>query len=122
MQLEMGSTPAPGVASRRSRRGGGPRAESLSSESVREAEEVTTEGASHDARGGRAPLLQHSSGLAPASELAYFGPKRLQVRVLESHLLDLFLAADGHGTVEPVKGDVQLPQLAGVTGQIEGNG
>ena len=62
MQLEMGSTPAPGVASRRPRRVAGPRAESLSSESVRGAEKVTGEGANHDARGGRAPPLQHSHG------------------------------------------------------------
>ena len=41
----------------------GPRAESLSSESVRGLEKVTGEGASHDARGGRAPTLQHSYGL-----------------------------------------------------------
>ena len=62
MQLEMGSTPAPGVASRRPRRVDGPRAESLSSEFVRAAAKVTGEGANHDARGGRAPLLQHSYG------------------------------------------------------------
>jgi hypothetical protein len=57
----MGSTPAPGVASRRPRRVAGPRAESLSSESVQGAEQVTGEGANHDARGGRAP---HSSIVA----------------------------------------------------------
>jgi hypothetical protein len=34
MQLEMGSTPAPGVASRHPRRVAEPRAQSLSSESV----------------------------------------------------------------------------------------
>jgi len=62
MQLEMGSTPAPGVASRRPRRLAGPRAESLSSESVQAAEQVTGEGASPDARGGRALPLQHSYG------------------------------------------------------------
>jgi len=55
MQLEMGSTPAPGVASRRPRRVAGPRAESPGSESVRRAAKVTGEGANHDARGGRAP-------------------------------------------------------------------
>jgi hypothetical protein len=55
MPLEMGSTPRPpGVASRRPRRVAEPRAESLSSESVRGAEKVTGEGASHDARGGQA--------------------------------------------------------------------
>jgi len=64
MQLEMGSTPAPGVASRRPRRVAGPRAWSLRSEFVRGAEQVTGGGASHDARGGRAPLLHHSYGLA----------------------------------------------------------
>lgn len=62
MQLEMGSTPAPGVASRRPRRVAGPRAEPLNGESVRGTEKVTGEGASHDARGGRAPRLQHSYG------------------------------------------------------------
>jgi hypothetical protein len=55
MQLEMGSTPAPGVSSRRPRRVAGPPAESLNAESVRRAEKVTGEGASHNARGGRAP-------------------------------------------------------------------
>ena len=64
MQSEMGSTPALGVASRRPRRVAGPRAESLSSEFVRGAENVTGEGASHDARGGRAPPLPcYGSGL-----------------------------------------------------------
>jgi hypothetical protein len=62
MQLEMGSTPAPGVASRRPRRVDGPRTESLNGESVRGAEKVTGEGASHIARGGRAPLRQHKYG------------------------------------------------------------
>jgi len=62
MELEMGSTPAPGVASRRPRRVAGPCAESQASGSVREAEKVTGEGANHDTRGGRAPLLQHSYG------------------------------------------------------------
>jgi len=62
MQLEMGSTPAPGVASRRPRRVAGPRIESLSGKSVPGAEKVIGEGANHDARGGRAPLLQHSCG------------------------------------------------------------
>jgi hypothetical protein len=62
MQLELGSTPAPGVASRRPRRVAGPRAEPPRSESVQGFEKVTGEGASHDARGGRAPLLQHSYG------------------------------------------------------------
>ena len=56
----MGSTPAPGVASRRPRRMAGPRAESRSSEPVGVAKKVTGEGANHDARGGRAPPLQHS--------------------------------------------------------------
>ena len=62
MQLEMGSTPAPGVASRRPRRVAGPCAESLNSESVRGDEKMTGEGANHDARGGRAPPLQHTYG------------------------------------------------------------
>jgi hypothetical protein len=65
MQLEMGSTPASGVASRRLRRVVGPRAESLSSQSVRRAEKMTGEGANHDARGGRAPPQTHSYGLDP---------------------------------------------------------
>ena len=63
MQLELGSTPAPGVASRRPRRVAGPRAESLNGGSVQGAQKVTGEGASHDARGGRAPPLQHRYGL-----------------------------------------------------------
>jgi len=62
MQLEMGSTPAPGVASRCPRRVAGPRADPLSSESIRGTARVTGEGASHDARGGRAPPLQHGYG------------------------------------------------------------
>src|SRR5450755_4750821 len=59
----MGSTPAPGVASRRPRRVAGPRAESLNGESVRGAQKVTGEGASHGARGGRTPPPQYGSGL-----------------------------------------------------------
>ena len=55
--VENGEHAAPGVASRRPRRVAGPRAESLSSESVRGAEKVIGEGANHDARGGRAPRL-----------------------------------------------------------------
>jgi hypothetical protein len=62
MRVEMGSTPAPGVASRRPRRVAGPRAELLNGEFVREAQKVTGEGASHDARDGRAPRLQHGYG------------------------------------------------------------
>jgi len=58
MRLVLGSTPAPGVASRRPRRVAGPGAESLRSASVRGTAKATGEGASHDARGGRAPPLQ----------------------------------------------------------------
>jgi hypothetical protein len=65
----MGTTPAPGVASRRPRRVAGPHAESLSSEFLRGAAKVTGEGANHGARGGRAPLLQHSYGLAVSLQL-----------------------------------------------------
>ena len=57
-----GSTPAPGVASRRPRRVAGPCAELLRSESLRVAAKVTGEGAGHNARGGRAPPLQHCPG------------------------------------------------------------
>jgi len=57
MQLEMGSTPAAGVAIRRPRRMAWPRAESLNGEPVWGAQKVTGEGASHNARGGRAPPL-----------------------------------------------------------------
>ena len=60
--------------------------------------------------------------MAKDSELADFGPQRLQVGVIEGHLLDLLLAADGHGAVQPITGGVKLPQLAGVTGQVEGDG
>jgi hypothetical protein len=62
MHLEMGSTTTPGVASRRPCRVAGPRTESLDGESVRGAEKVTGEGARHDARGGRAPPVEHSYG------------------------------------------------------------
>ena len=71
MQLELGSTPAPGVSSRRPRRVALPRAWSLNGESVLLAQNVAGEGASHNARvhppqccsggrGGRAPLPLHS--------------------------------------------------------------
>src|ERR1035437_468158 len=60
-RLEMGSTPAPGVASRRPRRVAGPRTELLNG-----VQQVTGEAASHGARGGRAPPLPHGSGLDQA--------------------------------------------------------
>ena len=63
MQLEMGSTPASGVVARRPRRVARTRAESPNGESVRAAQKVTGEGASHGARGGRAPPVQHSYDL-----------------------------------------------------------
>jgi ribosomal protein L4 len=62
MQLEMGSTPAPGVATRRPRRVDSARAEPLNGESFPAGQKVTGEGASHSARGGRAPLFPHGYG------------------------------------------------------------
>jgi hypothetical protein len=56
MQLEMGSTPAPGVATRRPRRVAATPGELLNGECVRGAHIMTGEGASQGARGGRAPL------------------------------------------------------------------
>ncbi len=57
MQLEMGSTPAPGVAIRRPRRMVPSRAELPNGECVQAAERVAGEGASHRARGrARSPL------------------------------------------------------------------
>jgi hypothetical protein len=63
MQLEMGSTPAPGVATRRPRRVAATVRKSLNGEFVRAAQKVTGEGASHSARGGRAPLSLNRYGL-----------------------------------------------------------
>ena len=64
MQLGMGSTPAPGVASRRPCRVACLRGKQPNGESGAAARIVTGEGASHDARGGRAPLHLHSYALA----------------------------------------------------------
>ena len=62
MQLDMGSKPAPGVATRRPRRVAAVFRKPLDGESVPAAHKVTGEGASHGARGGRAPPLQHAFG------------------------------------------------------------
>jgi hypothetical protein len=62
MQLEMGSTPAPGVATRRPRRVASTLGEPLNSEYVGAAGKVAGEGASHGARGGRAPLSLNGYG------------------------------------------------------------
>jgi hypothetical protein len=62
MQLKMGSTPASGVVARRPRRVARTRSESPNGESVRAAQKVTGEGASHSARGGRAPLQPNEYG------------------------------------------------------------
>ena len=65
MQLETGSTPAPGVATRRPRRVAASPGEPLDGECICAAWKVTGEGASHGARGGRAPLgLSEMAGLA----------------------------------------------------------
>ena len=63
MQLETGSTPAPGVPALRPRRAVPQSMESLNNESVWTAQEMIGKGASHDARGERAPLPDHDSGL-----------------------------------------------------------
>jgi hypothetical protein len=62
MWLETGSTPAPGVPTRRPRRVATTLRESLNGESIRVAQKVTGEGASHGARGGRAPLSLNCHG------------------------------------------------------------
>ncbi len=53
----MGSTPAPGAVIRHPRRVASTYPESLSGEFIRAVQKVPGEGASHGARGGRAPLL-----------------------------------------------------------------
>ena len=88
----MGSTPAPGVASRRPRRVAGPCAESLSSESVRRPEKVTGEGANHGARSGRAPPLQHSYGFSrPHCCTSSFSDFLLSPDECISHITRLYL-------------------------------
>ena len=57
MLLEMRSTRAPGVAIRRPRRVAITLEEYLNGERLRTARKVAGVGASHGARGGRAPLL-----------------------------------------------------------------
>ena len=59
-QLGMGTTPASGVAARRPRRVASTRPEALNGEFSQEAQKADGEGASHSARGGRAPLLGYS--------------------------------------------------------------
>jgi len=61
--LDPGSTPAPVVPTRRPRRVASPPLEPLTSEFAWTAQEMTGEGASHGARGERAPLPDHGSGL-----------------------------------------------------------
>ena len=63
MQLELGSTPAPGVPNRRPRRVPPASAESLKGEFSLRATNVTGEGTSHGARGGRGPLAWPSHSL-----------------------------------------------------------
>ena len=61
MQLEVGSTPAPGVATRRPRRVDATLEELLNGEYIRAAWKVTGEGASHGARGrARSPPTESS--------------------------------------------------------------
>ena len=64
MQLELGSTPAPGVAIRRPSRMAVALAHSPNRVWPRQPSSVAGEGASHYARGGRAPLQLNSYGLA----------------------------------------------------------
>ena len=68
MHLKMGSTPASGVIARRPRRVARTPAESPNSESARAAHKVTGEGASHGARGGRAPLSLNKHGLGTMAD------------------------------------------------------
>ena len=78
MQLEVGSTPAPGVAARRPRRVAATLGESLNDEYVRAAWKVTGEGASHGTRGGRAPLPPNRYGLevwTTPQPVGYAGPE-----------------------------------------------
>jgi hypothetical protein len=60
----MGSTPAPGVPTRRIRRVTSSPEKPLKGESILRATRVAGEGASHGARGGRGPLELHRYGLA----------------------------------------------------------
>jgi hypothetical protein len=65
MQLPSGTAPASGAATRRPRRVAVARAVSLQGVSSRPTPKVAGEGASHSARGGRAPLPLNRYGLAP---------------------------------------------------------
>src|ERR1035438_3794847 len=69
-QLESGSTPAPGVSTRRPRRGAVSLEESLKGECVRAVHKVAGEGASQGARGGRAPLSLSRHALVVAIAVA----------------------------------------------------
>jgi hypothetical protein len=73
MQLEMGSTPAPGVPTRCPPRAPPSSVQPLKGESKLRATNVTGEGASHDARGGRGPHELHRSGLGPEVTLPTTG-------------------------------------------------
>ena len=64
MQLYRGTAPASGTPTRRPRRVAQAGAESLNAVSFRLSPKVAGEGASHHARGGRAPLPLHRYGLA----------------------------------------------------------
>ena len=69
MQWNRGARPPPGVSSRRPRPVVLQRPCSLNGESVLVAQNVAGEGASHNARGGRAPLPLHSYGLESRSAI-----------------------------------------------------
>ena len=62
VQWELGSTPAPGVATGRPRPVPNAPVESLKGEFILRTTNVTGEGASHSARGGRGPLELHGYG------------------------------------------------------------
>ena len=68
MRLPLGTAPAPGALTRRPRRVGEARTESPNGVPSRSSPKVAGEGASHGARGGRAPLPlnRYGLGLAPA--------------------------------------------------------
>jgi hypothetical protein len=74
MQLELGSTPAPGATIRRPRRVAATLRESLNGESVRAAQKVTAEGANHGTRGGRASLSLNRYGQGGAAVLLWNFP------------------------------------------------
>ena len=90
MQLVLGTAPASGAPTRRPRRVGGTHMESPNSELLWPPPNVSGEGASHNARGGRAPLPLHRYGLA--SSLFNCGSMEEEDYVRVLHAIDEFLA------------------------------